>query len=151
MRRSPSVDFMFRVRPFAEADREALEAIYRECRAEAAWLPPAAREKSDFARDTAGEKLLVAVGSDDKPLGFVSVWEPDRFIHHLYVRSELRDRGIGKALLGSLRTQLPAPWKLKCLTANDPALAFYASQGWKKVSSEAGHEGPYFVLEKSES
>ena len=141
---------LFRVRPFAEQDREALEAIYRECRAEAAWLPPAAREDSDFARDTAGETLFVAVRSDDNPLGFLSVWAPDRFIHHLYVRSELRGRGIGKALLGSLSTRLPMPWKLKCLTANDAALAFYASQGWSKVSSEVGEEGPYFVLEKSQ-
>jgi len=141
---------LFRVRPFAEPDREAVEAIYRECRAEAAWLPPDARADSDLARDTAGEILFVAVGSDDNPLGFVSIWEPDRFIHHLYVRSELRDRGIGKALLGSLRSRLPLPWKLKCLTANDAALAFYRSQGWIKVSSDAGEEGPYFVLEKSQ-
>ena len=141
---------LFRVRPFAEPDRAAVEAIYRECRAEATWLPPAAREHSDFAGDTAGETLFVAVGSDDHPLGFVSVWEPDRFIHHLYVRSEVRDRGIGKALLSSLNTRLPMPWKLKCLTANDAALAFYASQGWIKISSDVGEEGPYWVLEKSQ-
>lgn len=141
---------LFRVRPFAEPDREALEAIYRECRAEATWLPPAAREDSDLTRDTAGETLFVAVGSDDNPLGFLAVWELDRFIHHLYVRRESRDRGIGKALLRSLSTQLPMPWKLKCLTANDAALAFYASQGWNKVSSDVGEEGPYFVLEKSQ-
>ena len=93
---------MFRVRLFAEDDCEVLEAIYREGRAEATWLPPAARGNSDFARDTAGEKLFVAVGSDNDPLGFLSVWEPDRFIHHMYVRSESRHRGIGKALLGFL-------------------------------------------------
>ena len=141
---------LFPVRAFAEQDREALEAIYLQCRAEATWLPPAAREGADFARDTAGETLFVAVGSNDNPLGFVSIWQPDRFIHHLYVRSEWRDRGIGKALLGYLSTQLPMPWKLKCLTANDAALAFYASQGWSKVSSEVGEEGPYCVLEKSQ-
>jgi ribosomal protein S18 acetylase RimI-like enzyme len=99
----------------------------------------------------AGETLFVAVGSDDKPLGFLSVWEPDRFIHHLYVRGEARDRGIGRALLRSLRTRLPVPWKLKCLTANDGALAFYMRQGWRKVSSDVGEEGPYFVLEKHET
>ena len=141
---------LFRVRPFAEQDRAALEAIYRECRAEATWLPPAARANSDFARDTAGETLFVAIGSDDNPLGFVSVWAPDRFIHHLYVRSESRDRGIGKALLGYLSSQLPMPWTLKCLTANDAALAFYSGQGWSKVSSDVGDEGRYFVLEKTQ-
>ena len=142
---------MCRVRPFAEEYREVLEAIYRECRAEATWLPSAARESSDFARDTAGETLFVAVGSDDTPIGFLSVWEPDRFIHHLYVRRELRDRGIAKALLRYLSTQLPMPWKLKCLTANDRALAFYTSHGWRKVSADVGEEGSYFVLEKPET
>lgn len=141
-------DLVFQVRLFAESDRQAVEAIYRSCRSEATWLPPAARENSDFARDTAGEKLLVAVGSDDIPLGFLSVWEPDRFIHHLYVRSEMRGQGIGTALLKTLSTQLPTPWRLKCLTANGGALVFYESQGWKKVSSEVGEEGPYLVLEK---
>jgi GNAT superfamily N-acetyltransferase len=142
---------MFRVRPFAEGDRQVAETIYRDCRAKATWLPPAARENSDFARDTAGEKLLVAVGSDDLPIGFLSVWEPDRFIHHLYVRSEMRGQGVGKALLKALSNQLPMPWRLKCLTANGGALAFYESQGWKKVSSEVGGEGPYLVLDKLET
>jgi ribosomal protein S18 acetylase RimI-like enzyme len=142
---------MVQVRPFAEDDRELLEALYRKCRAEATWLPSAARDNSDFARDTAGEKLFVAVGSDNNPVGFLSVWEPNRFIHHMYAQSELRDRGIGKALLRSLSNELPMPWKLKCLTANDRALAFYTSQGWRKVSSDVCEEGPYFVLEKHET
>jgi len=146
-----TLGLMFRVRPFAEDDREVLEGIYRRCRAEATWLPPAARDSSDFARDTAGEKLLVAVGGDNNPVGFLSFWEPDRFIHHMYVCNELRDRGVGKALLRSLSAELPMPWKLKCLTANDGALAFYTSQGWRKVSSDVCEEGPYFVLEKLET
>ena len=78
---------MFRVRPFEEKDRPVLEAIYRECGSEATWLPSAVKGKSDFAQDTEGEALLVAVGSDDEPEGFVSVWEQDAFIHHLYVRN----------------------------------------------------------------
>jgi GNAT superfamily N-acetyltransferase len=138
------------VRLLDNGDTQAIEAIYRDCRTEAIWLPPAARDNSDSARDTAGEKLLVAVTSDDLPLGFLSVWEPDRFIHHLYVHSEMRNRGVGKALLESLGAQVPAPWTLKCLTANDRALAFYTSQGWKKISSGVGDEGPYVVLEKHE-
>jgi hypothetical protein len=51
---------MARVRPFAEKDRAAVEAIYRECRAEATWLPPASREHSEFARDVEGESLFRA-------------------------------------------------------------------------------------------
>ena len=139
---------MFRVRPFEEKDRSALEAIYRQCRREATWLPAVVKQKADFARDTDGEALLVAVDASDAPEGFVSVWEPDAFIHHLYVRKEARRKGIAKQLLDSLATRLPKPWRLKCVRANDVALAFYLRHGWLEVSSGVGEEGPYAVLEK---
>lgn len=140
---------MFRVRPYEEKDRSALESIYRECRAEATWLPSVVKEKSNFARDTEGEALLVAVGSDDEPKGFVSVWMPDAFIHHLYVRSGSRQEGIGRALLDALGARMPMPWRLKCLRANDAAFSFYLSLGWREVSSGVGEDGPFAVLEKA--
>src|SRR5688572_2182229 len=104
-----------KVRPFQERDRATLEAIYRNCRKEAAWLSPEIKERSDFSRDTDGEAILVAVGHDDEPEGFLSVWEAERFIHHLYVRNSSRRRGIGQALLDALGGQMPKPWRLKCL------------------------------------
>ena len=143
-----SIGLMFRVRPFEERDTSALSAIYRECRAEATWLPRPAKAP-DFAQDTKGEVLLVAVGSDDEPEGFVSVWEPDAFIHHLYVRPGSRQKGIGKQLLESLRSRMRKPWRLKCVRANDRALRFYLRHGWLEISSGIGEDGPYAVLEKS--
>ena len=137
----------FRVRQFEEKDRSVLESIYRECRSEAEWLPPAVRERSDFSRDTQGEALLVAIGSNDEPQGFVSVWEQEAFIHHLYVRSGSRKRGLGTQLLEALNPRLPRPWKLKCVRANDGALAFYLGHGWREISSGDGEDGPYAVLE----
>jgi GNAT superfamily N-acetyltransferase len=138
---------MFRVRPFEERDRSALELIYRECRSEATWLPSAL--EPNFARDTDGEALLVAVGSNDEAVGFVSVWESDAFIHHLYVRDGSRRKGIAKQLLDSLAARLPKPWRLKCVRSNHVALGFYLNQGWLEVSSGAGEDGPYAVLEKA--
>lgn len=138
---------MFRVRPFEERDRFALEAIYRECRSEATWLPSV--QESNFALSTDGEVLLVAVDSNDEPEGFVSVWEREAFIHHLYVRNGSRGKGIAKQLLNSLATRLPRPWRLKCVRANDVALAFYRDHGWLEVSSGVGEDGPYAVLEKA--
>ena len=91
---------VLQVRPFAESDRPALEAIYRDCRKEAAWLPAAVKERSDFSRDTEGEAILVAVGHDD---------EPDRFVHHLYVRSRSRRNGFGQALLDALEALIQKP------------------------------------------
>lgn len=140
---------MFRVRPFEEEDRSALEVIYRECRSEATWLPAEVRGEADFARDTEGEVLLVAVGSDGEPVAFVSVWELDAFIHHVYVRNGSQQKGIGKQLLDALNPRLPRPWRLKCVRANHRALAFYIGQGWMEVASGVGEDGPYAVLEKA--
>lgn len=139
---------MSRVRPFEEKDAQALAAIYRECRTEAAWHSRVATD-SDFARDTKGELLLVAVDGDDEPEGFVSAWEPDAFIHHLYVRTGSQRNGVGTQLLEALRARLPGPWRLKCVRANDRALAFYLREGWREISSGVGEDGPYAVLEKA--
>ena len=54
----------FLIRLAAEADAPALQALYRQCRSEADWLPPLARQRAaeaDFAADSAGELVLVAV------------------------------------------------------------------------------------------
>ena len=139
---------MLQVRPFAERDRPTLEAIYRDCRGEA-WLPPTAKERSNFSRDTEGEMILVAVRRNGEPEGFISVWEPDRFIHHLYVRSDSRRKGIGRALLRALEAQMPKPWRLKCPRANSAAMAFYMTQGWNEISSGTSEDGPFALLERA--
>ena len=142
---------MYRVRPFDESDRTALDALYRDCRLEASWLPTAAKAQSNFSRDTEGESLFVAVSVSDRPEGFISVWEPDAFIHHLYVRSAERGRGVGGMLLDSLNGRIPKPWRLKCLRANARACAFYLHRGWTEVSSGEGEDGPFAVLENHAS
>lgn len=140
---------MLKVRPFTERDLASLEAIYRACRADATWLPPAAKESSNFSRDTEGEMILVAVGPDDEPRGFVSVWEPEAFIHHLYVRNDSQRKGIGVALLDALKTRVQKPWRLKCQRANSAAAAFYLAQGWNEVSSGMSADGPFALLERT--
>jgi len=140
---------MFKVRPFNERDRPSLEAIYQACRTEAAWLPLAVKEASNFARDTEGETILVAVDPSDEPHGFISVWEADRYIHHLYVRSSAQRKGIGQALLDALNSRVPKPWRLKCLRANSEAAAFYLAQGWNEVSSSTSEDGPFALLERT--
>jgi GNAT superfamily N-acetyltransferase len=142
---------MYRVRPFHESDRAALTVLYRDCRHEASWLPRAAKAQSSFSRDTEGESLFVAVSESDRPEGFISVWEPDAFIHHLYVRSSARGRGVGGMLLDFLNGRIPKPWRLKCLRANAQASAFYLNRGWREVSSGEGDDGSFAVLENHAS
>jgi ribosomal protein S18 acetylase RimI-like enzyme len=139
---------MLRIRSFTESDRPLLEAIYRI----AGSRQPGCRrnqKRSDFSRDTEGEAILVAVGHNDEPVGFISVWEPDRFIHHLYVRACSRRKGIGEALLDALRARVAKPWRLKCLRANSEAIAFYLAQGWNEISSGTSEDGPFALLERA--
>ncbi|HEX7607210.1 MAG TPA: GNAT family N-acetyltransferase, partial [Usitatibacter sp.] len=121
------------VRPALPADREALSSLYRRCRMLAEWLPAPERSRSDFDRDTRGEKIWVAVGEGGGIDGFVALWERDSFIHHLYVLPEARRQGVASALLDALAGHFPLPWRLKCVRLNSVALDFYSKRGWKEV------------------
>ena len=135
----------FEVRRANEHDREAIETLYRDIRRDADWLP-AGRVESTFARASDGESVYVAMTAG-RLEGFVSVWEADPFIHHLYVRETSRGRGIGTALLASLVGKLPFPWRLKCVRANTQALEFYERHGWRRKGEGKGSEGLYAELQ----
>ena len=70
--------------------------------ARAAWLPTSVRYEANLAEESRGETILVAENEVQDLVGFVSVWEPESFIHHLYVRpDQLRQRMV--QLLAALR------------------------------------------------
>jgi GNAT superfamily N-acetyltransferase len=135
------------VRPALPADREALSSLYQRCRMLAEWMPAFERARGDFDRDTNGETLFVAVGEGGDLDGFVAVWEPDSFIHHLYVRPEARRQGVASALLDALAGHFALPWRLKCVRLNTVALDFYSRRGWQEVGAGKGVQGHYAVLE----
>jgi ribosomal protein S18 acetylase RimI-like enzyme len=113
---------------------DALRRLYLASRlATFTWLDTGAYKLSDFEHDTEGEAIWVAVESDEV-LGFVSIWEPDCFVHHLFVSPEDLGRGIGTKLLNVVK-QRYANLCLKCLTQNSHAVAFYFSQGFKVVET----------------
>ena len=92
------------------------------------WLDTVEFELSDFERDTEGESLWVAIESN-KVVGFVSIWEPDNFIHHLFVSPGNLRGGVGLKLLDLAKQRHPS-LSLKCLSKNGNATEFYLSQGF---------------------
>ena len=52
----------------------------------------------DFRELTAGELLLVAADSD-RAIGFISVWQPSWFVHHLFVAPEYQGMSVGSRLV----------------------------------------------------
>jgi GNAT superfamily N-acetyltransferase len=137
------------IRPALPADHAALADLYLRARLAAfTWRDPAGFHADDFARDTEGELIHLAEESPGGAiLGFLSLWEPENFIHHLFVAPAHLRRGIGHALLADLHERLPGPSRLKCLTANLPALAFYRKLGWTEIDRGHSADGEYLLME----
>jgi GNAT superfamily N-acetyltransferase len=135
-----------RIREAVESDVDSLQSLYCSIRSTASWLRVDARASSDFVRDSDGERILVSI-ADGQLEGFISIWEADAFVHHLYVCPQSRRKGVARALLASPLHRIPLPWRLKCLRANGEAMRFYASAGCIEVGAGEGPEGAYAVLQ----
>lgn len=140
---------MIRLRRSEATDLSALADIFLTTRLQAFhWCDPASFRLEDFVTQTTGEIIHVAEETNGGGLlGFISVWPPDSFVHHLYVIPGHQRSGTGTALLKSLSTWLPLPYRLKCLTENHAALAFYRKHGWTDRGSGSDALGDYLLME----
>ena len=136
------------VRGASAADSASLQGVYLKTRVERFhWLDASQLRESDFDRDTAGEKIWLAE-LDGRVIGFVSVWLPDNFIHHLFVLPEFSGQKVGSALLAVCLGAIGRPAQLKCLSANLEALQFYLAKGWKTISKGFSADGEYHLMQK---
>ncbi|EGQ8453864.1 GNAT family N-acetyltransferase [Vibrio parahaemolyticus] len=129
----------------------AVKKLYLESRlATFTWLDAVEFDLSDFERDTEGESIWVAIESN-KVVGFVSIWAPENFIHHLFVSPRnLRD-GVGLKLLDLAKQRYPS-LGLKCLTQNGNATEFYLSQGFTITKTvDNGAESYHLMKWKSQT
>jgi GNAT superfamily N-acetyltransferase len=124
----------FQVRRFdPAADLDTCRTIYQVARTAAFyWINSKRFRLNDFLVDTRGEFLAVAEESNRGVVGFVGIWFPDNFIHHLYVLPELHRRGVGRALLEYALAQTGRPARLKCQQKNLNACSFYTHLGWRQ-------------------
>jgi ribosomal protein S18 acetylase RimI-like enzyme len=135
------------IRKFTEEDREKLKEIYLLCRTQSYyWCDSAQFHIDDFEAHTQDEEIWVAILGQEI-VGFIAVWPPDSFIHHLYVDPVHRDEGIGKMLLATVSTKYQRPLKLKCLEKNEAALNFYKTQDWQIIGEGNDALGYYYLME----
>jgi ribosomal protein S18 acetylase RimI-like enzyme len=138
------------VRLFVEEDRDALKHVYLETRRQLfSWLSPGSLQDSDFDRDTKEEKIWV-YENEGKVIGFISVWEPDNFIHHLFVLPEFSRNGYGSKLLDACLADIGYSVTLKCVSQNFSALNFYKSKGWTTISKGVSSDGEYHLMQAIE-
>ncbi|PQO25702.1 N-acetyltransferase [Blastopirellula marina] len=137
---------MITIRDSQPSDSTELQALYERFVCGADWLPVSSGQDADFAITTEGERVFVAVSETGQLIGAVTVWEPESFIHCLFVDCRYQGQGVGTLLLDSLVQWLPFPWKLKCLTVNRRALDFYRRRGWHKLETGLDQQGTYLLL-----
>jgi GNAT superfamily N-acetyltransferase len=136
----------FAIRDYEPGDATACAGIF-----ERAWRvghPYAQRtiDTSVLAQETQGERIFLAESGVHGVAGFVSLYAPQSFIHHLYVDPDLHGRGVGRALLNHALREAGGRASLKCQTRNREALAFYRRLGWRDGETGAGAFGPWVLL-----
>ena len=139
------------IREFIEADRPSLRKVYLETRRQTfSRLRGDSFQLDDFDKDTAGEKVWICELSKEV-IGFVSVWEPDNFFHHLFILPEITRQGYGSQLLTVCMTHMSHPVKLKCVSRNTDALEFYHSKGWRTILKGMSSDGEYQLMQADET
>lgn len=138
---------MIACRVASETDWESLAGIFTQIRERySPWLDPQRTPPDDLRKQTEGETIYVAA-RETEVLGFISVWVPERFIHHLYVDVRHQRWGVGSWLIDHVLRQHGSPLRLKCVEANRQALQFYEKNGWQILDRAVGEEGPYCLME----
>ena len=108
------------------------------------WVEYDSIKLEDFDSSIEGELIFTAKINNDI-VGFVSIWEEDKFIHNLFISSNFKNCGVGKALINQAVKAVGLPLTLKCVKANVNALNFYLSQGWT-IKEEVIENEPYYLI-----
>lgn len=138
------------VRLAGPADHDRCAEIFLKARRKAFdWVEPARFALADYTKGTVDEEIWVAE-RDGWVEGFVAIFLPDNFLHHLFVHPRAQGGGIGTELLAVAHGRLGRPASLKCLEQNTLARRFYRKHGW--VEGERGEDslGSYVVCTKAE-
>ncbi|MDV3663088.1 GNAT family N-acetyltransferase [Elizabethkingia anophelis] len=125
-----------------DKDYSAIQQIYNEVRNEIPFLS----EISDFKDALNGEVIYEAI-ADGEIIAFISLWEPDNFIHYLFVSPLYQNKAIGLQLITYLSEVYGKPLGLKCLLENTNAVRFYKKNGFHEKYRGASAEGEYIYFE----
>lgn len=136
-----------RISEITTEDIPALRSLFLTVRRTTfSCLDTTSYELTSFDKETEGEFILVA-HIDTTVAGFISVWIPDHFIHHLYIKNEFQGIGLGSQLLRAITDKLKFSIKLKCLQKNKSAIDFYEKNGFIQKETGLSDEGLYILFE----
>ncbi|CAH1533383.1 GNAT family N-acetyltransferase [Vibrio owensii] len=124
---------------------EATASLYLESRVTTfTFMDTTAYCLADFVKDTDGEEIWLAV-EQGVVIGFVSIWKPESFIHHLFVSPKRTKQGVGLKLLNHAKS-LSGSLSLKCLVQNTNVTKFYLAQGFKIQETVNNGQESYHLM-----
>lgn len=134
---------MITIRKAGINDHGELAQLYQDVRLESFhWQDTETMSRHDFVKDTVDEVITVAI-IDDRIVGFISVFEPEGFVHLLFIATDHQGQGIGRQLIQSVQSDLDMDLSLKCVSSNHNALTAYEKMGWVRKEE---HESQNYVL-----
>lgn len=110
-------------------------------------MPHARRAISmdEFESETHEDDVLVAF-LNGRIAGYIALYKPEWFVHHLYIDPKAQGAGIGTTLLThTAELAMPNPLSLKCLLENKKALAFYRSFGFAETDESGSDEHGHWI------
>ncbi|KAF2333819.1 GNAT family N-acetyltransferase [Flavobacterium daemonense] len=127
-------------------DYEPLRNLFlTERRRTFSWLDQSEFQLDDFEKHIQGETVFVAL-INDIPVGFISIWMPTNFIHHLYIDHEHQGKSIGTELLKTAIKKTTFPLTLKCLAKNTKAVDFYKRKGFIETERGESDHGTHILF-----
>ena len=129
------------VRRARPEDAAACARVLRGSRAEAMpWLPVLHTPEEDLAylRGVLAQQRTWVAEADGEVVGFASLDEAEGVLDHLYLDPGSQRRGIGSALLTTVRTAYDGPLELWVFADNTSARAFYAAHGGVELYATDG-------------
>lgn len=116
----------FLVRRVRQEELGEAAALYeRVATATLHWMPAGTHTAAGFLNQTADETVFVAMARG-RVVGLAALYEPESFLHSLYVDTAWQAQGIGAALLAAAAEAAPGPLSLKVEERNTRARTFYA-------------------------
>ena len=103
---------------------------------------------NDFEEVLNGE-IIYEVFVDNRLIAFTSLWEPDNFIHYLFVHPNFQGKQIGSQMIDHIVQIHGTPVGLKCLSRNTKAIHFYRKNGFYEKYRGSSDDGEYIYFELS--
>ena len=132
------------------ADGGRCARIFLDARRKAFPWQPADRFGLDDYYDCVEDELVIVAEVDGEVVGFVSIDQPERFIHNLFIDPAWQQRGIGTVLLREALAELRGTAQLTCAARNAAARAFYEHNGWVPVPGAGNHQEAHVLYRKAD-